>query len=83
MKKTVIRLLQLSLLVSSGAAFAAPADAVTKEDLKALIERAAADGVSRVRIHVLIDGRDVGETSALEYICPFEEYLSNSHHFPF
>ena len=39
MKKTVIRLLQLSLLVSSGAAFAAPADAVTKEDLKALIER--------------------------------------------
>ena len=46
------------------------------DHLKALIERAAADGVSRVRIHVLIDGRDVGETSALEYICPFEEYLS-------
>ena len=46
------------------------------DHLKALIENAKRDGVSRVRIHVLIDGRDVGETSALEYVCPFEEYIA-------
>ena len=34
-------------------------------------------GVSTVRIHTLIDGRDVGETSALDYINPFEEYLAS------
>ena len=45
------------------------------DHLKALIEGAKRDGVSRVRIHTLIDGRDVGETSALEYIVPFEAYL--------
>ena len=46
------------------------------DHLKALIEAAKADGVSRVRIHILLDGRDVGETSALEYVCPFEEYIA-------
>ncbi len=46
------------------------------DHLKALIENAKRDGVSRVRIHILIDGRDVGETSALEYVCPFEEYIA-------
>ena len=45
------------------------------DHLKALIEGAKAAGVKTVRIHTLIDGRDVGETSALEYILPFEEYL--------
>ncbi|MBR2443924.1 MAG: 2,3-bisphosphoglycerate-independent phosphoglycerate mutase [Clostridia bacterium] len=43
--------------------------------LKAMIDEAKAEGVSKVRLHILIDGRDVGETSALDYICPFEEYL--------
>ena len=33
------------------------------------------EGVNKVRIHILIDGRDVGETSAFEYIDPFEAYL--------
>ncbi len=46
------------------------------DHLKALINRAGADGVKRVRIHILLDGRDVGETSALDYVLPFEEYLS-------
>ncbi len=46
------------------------------DHLKALIENAKRDGVSRVRIHVLLDGRDVGETSALDYVCPFEEYIA-------
>ena len=45
------------------------------DHLKALIENAKSAGVNRVRIHILLDGRDVGETSALDYVCPFEEYL--------
>ena len=45
--------------------------------LKAMIDEAKAEGVSKVRLHILIDGRDVGETSALDYILPFEEYLDS------
>ncbi len=44
--------------------------------LKAMLTQAKAEGVSRVRIHILLDGRDVGETSALEYIDPFEAFIS-------
>ena len=44
--------------------------------LKSMIDEAKAEGVARVRLHILIDGRDVGETSALDYILPFEEYLN-------
>lgn len=45
--------------------------------LKAMIDEAKREGVSRVRIHILLDGRDVGETSALDYVNPFEEYLNS------
>ena len=45
------------------------------DHLKAMIAQAKKEGVSSVRIHILIDGRDVGETSALDYILPFEAYL--------
>jgi 2,3-bisphosphoglycerate-independent phosphoglycerate mutase len=45
------------------------------DHLKAMIKQARAEGVRKVRIHVLFDGRDVGETSALEYIDPFEVFL--------
>ncbi|MGL4986521.1 MAG: 2,3-bisphosphoglycerate-independent phosphoglycerate mutase, partial [Treponemataceae bacterium] len=45
------------------------------DHLKAMLEQAKKDGVKTVRIHALLDGRDVGETSALEYINPFEDYL--------
>ena len=45
------------------------------DHLKAMIVQAKKDGVKRVRIHTLFDGRDVGETSALEYIDPFEAFL--------
>ena len=45
------------------------------DHLKALVENAKAAGVKRVRLHILLDGRDVGETSALDYVCPFEAYL--------
>ncbi|MBO7762091.1 MAG: 2,3-bisphosphoglycerate-independent phosphoglycerate mutase [Clostridia bacterium] len=47
------------------------------DHLKALIVRAKADGVRRVRLHILIDGRDVGETSALDYILPFEDFIAS------
>ena len=47
------------------------------DHLKAMIVQAKAENVSHVRIHVLIDGRDVGETSALEYIEPFEAFISD------
>ena len=47
------------------------------DHLKALVSQAKADGVKTVRVHILLDGRDVGETSALEYVEPFEEFLSS------
>ena len=47
------------------------------DHLKAMIRQAKAEGVKRVRVHVLFDGRDVGETSALEYVDPFEAFLSD------
>ncbi len=46
------------------------------DHLKALIENAKKTGVERVRIHILLDGRDVGATSALDYVLPFEEYIA-------
>ena len=46
------------------------------DHLKAMICEAKATGINKVRIHTLIDGRDVGETSALEYIEPFEAFIS-------
>ena len=47
------------------------------DHLKAMLVEAKAEGIKKVRIHILIDGRDVGETSALEYILPFEDFLAS------
>ena len=44
---------------------------------KAMVLQAQQDGVQTVRVHVLIDGRDVPETSALDYVVPFEAFLAN------
>ncbi|MBR0303567.1 MAG: 2,3-bisphosphoglycerate-independent phosphoglycerate mutase, partial [Clostridia bacterium] len=46
------------------------------DHLKAMIEGAKRCGVEKVRVHILLDGRDVGETSALEYVEPFEDFLA-------
>ncbi len=46
------------------------------DHLKAMLEKAKAEGVKTVRVHILLDGRDVGETSALDYIDPFEAFLA-------
>ena len=45
--------------------------------LREMIKRAKADGVAKVRVHILLDGRDVGETSALDYVLPFEAFLAD------
>ncbi len=42
----------------------------------ALIEGAAADGVDRLRLHVLTDGRDVEARSALRWVEPLEARLA-------
>ena len=47
------------------------------DHLKAMLIRAKEDGVRKVRIHILLDGRDVGETSALDYVRPFEAFLDS------
>ena len=47
------------------------------DHLKAMLTQAKKEGISRVRIHILLDGRDVGETSALEYINPFEAFIAD------
>ena len=47
------------------------------DHLKALIVKAKEEGVKKVRIHILLDGRDVGETSALDYVIPFEAFLAD------
>ena len=47
------------------------------DHLKAMVTEAKKEGVTRVRIHILLDGRDVGETSALDYINPFEAFLDD------
>ena len=47
------------------------------DHLKAMIVQAKAEGINKVRLHILIDGRDVGETSALDYIEPFEAFIAD------
>ena len=46
------------------------------DHLKAMVAEAKKEGVKRVRVHALLDGRDVGEMSALDYFDPFAEYLA-------
>jgi 2,3-bisphosphoglycerate-independent phosphoglycerate mutase len=45
------------------------------DQLLALIDGAARDGIARLRVHILTDGRDVGERTALTYIDRLEEDL--------
>ncbi len=46
------------------------------DHLLIMLEQVKAEGVRKVRIHPLLDGRDVGETSALLYIDQLEKKLS-------
>jgi len=45
------------------------------DHLFALIRRCDLEQIERVRLHVLLDGRDVPETSALDYVDALEELL--------
>lgn len=44
--------------------------------LNAMIDYLVKHNVKKIRIHPLLDGRDVGERSALDYILPFEDKLA-------
>ena len=46
------------------------------DHLNALVDRCAEDDLPRLRVHALLDGRDVGERSALDYVTPTEEKLA-------
>lgn len=43
--------------------------------LEAMVKEAKKEGVKKVRIHALLDGRDVGELSALDYFDPLDQLL--------
>ena len=45
--------------------------------LFALIRQAASEGIKQCFVHPLLDGRDVPETSALEYVEPLERLLAD------
>jgi 2,3-bisphosphoglycerate-independent phosphoglycerate mutase len=42
-----------------------------------LIDKCAELALPRIRVHALLDGRDVGQKSALDYVIPTEEKLKN------
>ncbi len=44
--------------------------------LIALLRQAKAEGISKVYCHILLDGRDVPATSALDYVAQLEEVLA-------
>ncbi len=46
------------------------------DQLVALLEEAAREGVEKARVHILLDGRDVPETSAPIYVKKLEEVLA-------
>ncbi len=51
--------------------------------LFALLDKSKQEGVREVRIHILLDGRDVEETSALKYVHLLEEKLKKLNDYNF
>ena len=45
--------------------------------IEAMITEAKKAGVKQVRLHALLDGRDVGETSALDYVNRIEAHMAS------
>lgn len=45
------------------------------DQLNILIDNCVKSGLKKVRVHILLDGRDVGEKSALSYVIPTREKL--------
>jgi len=52
------------------------------QHLFAMLRRCDEEGVEKVRIHILLDGRDVPETSALDYVDALEELLETLNRKP-
>lgn len=46
------------------------------DHLVAMIHKSKEEGVKKIRIHILLDGRDVPEKSSLDYLIPFEQKLT-------
>ncbi len=46
------------------------------DQLTIMLDRCADDGIQKVRVHGLLDGRDVAPKSALQYFGPLEEKLA-------
>lgn len=49
------------------------------DHLYAMLNHCAASGIKRVRIHGLLDGRDVGAKSALDYFTPLEKFCAEKN----
>ena len=47
------------------------------DHLKAMVAEANKEGIKKIRVHALRDGRDVDPTSALTFVTPLEEYLAS------
>lgn len=45
------------------------------DHLEHMVRTAKKEGVKTVRVHAILDGRDVGATSALDYVEPFQAFL--------
>jgi 2,3-bisphosphoglycerate-independent phosphoglycerate mutase len=46
------------------------------DHLRAMIKQAKSEGVKKVRLHILLDGRDVDPLSGIVYVNEFEKFLS-------
>ena len=47
------------------------------DHLYAMVEQAHKEGIKKIRVHALLDGRDVDPTSALTFVTPLEEKLAS------
>ena len=47
------------------------------DHLKAMVAQANKEEIKKIRVHALLDGRDVDPTSALTFVTPLEEYLAS------
>ena len=49
------------------------------DHLEAMIKQAKAEGIKKVRLHILLDGRDVGPFSALVYVDRIEKFMEGQN----
>ncbi|MCL2158715.1 MAG: 2,3-bisphosphoglycerate-independent phosphoglycerate mutase [Oscillospiraceae bacterium] len=49
------------------------------DHLEAMIKQAKTEGIKKVRVHILLDGRDVGPFSALVYVDRLEKFMGGQN----